>query len=180
MRSLAECDQKYWLLQRLPELCFAGLDMKSANADYLFFNCSQNLIIGIYMIVFGLAIALLGMPSHFYSFPLRCHVILTAAADSKSLPKFRDTPTSSSPSLVVVFVCYNIWPLLLLPNCLLTNLSVYILIGGLLLGDKVISNIAGGIVGIAGIGYVGLEFVPLIEPPSSMREADGGWGAEQV
>lgn len=67
-----------------------------------------------------------------------------------------------------------------LPSRLLTNLTVYILIGGLLLGDKTIANIAGGIVGIAGIGYVGLEFVPLIEPPSSMREADSGWGAEQV
>jgi hypothetical protein len=59
-------------------------------------------------------------------------------------------------------------------------LIVYILIGGLLLGEKDIANVAGGIVGIVGIGYVGLEFVPLIEPPSSMREADSGWGAEQV
>lgn len=80
----------------------------------------------------------------------------------------------------MVFVCYNIWLLFLLLDCLLTNSTVYILIGGLLLGDKLISNIAGGIVGIAGIGYIGLEFVPLIEPPSSMREADAGWGAEQV
>ena len=66
------------------------------------------------------------------------------------------------------------------PGLLLMEMIVYILIGGLLLGDKTIANIAGGIVGIAGIGYVGLEFVPLIEPPSSMREADSGWGAEQV
>jgi hypothetical protein len=80
----------------------------------------------------------------------------------------------------VVFVCYKFWPLFLLPSRLLTNLTVYILIGGLLLGDKTVSYIAGGIVGIAGVGFVGLEFVPLIEPPSSMREADGGWGAEQV
>lgn len=63
---------------------------------------------------------------------------------------------------------------------ILTRLTVYILIGGLLLGSKLISNIAGGAVGIIGIGYVALEFVPLIEPPSNMREADAGWGAEQV
>jgi hypothetical protein len=42
-------------------------------------------------------------------------------------------------------------------------------------------NIAGGIVGITGIAYIVLEFVPAIEPPSNMREAEvAGWGAEQV
>ncbi|GAO16011.1 hypothetical protein UVI_02055900 [Ustilaginoidea virens] len=60
-------------------------------------------------------------------------------------------------------------------------LLVYILIGGLLFGTSVLSNIAGGIVCITGLGYVGLEFIPSIEPPNNMREADGaGWGAEQV
>ena len=44
----------------------------------------------------------------------------------------------------------------------------------------IIQNIAGAIVGFVGIGYVVLEFVPSIEPPSNMREADAGWGAEQV
>lgn len=45
----------------------------------------------------------------------------------------------------------------------------------------VLSKIAGGIVGIVGLAYVGLEFVPSIEPPSNMREAENaGWGAEQV
>merc|ERR1712054_630813 len=57
----------------------------------------------------------------------------------------------------------------------------YIFIGCLILGDKVLSQIAGGIVGIIGIAYVALEFIPSIEPPANMREADvAGWGAEQV
>ncbi|UNI21684.1 hypothetical protein JDV02_007653 [Purpureocillium takamizusanense] len=57
----------------------------------------------------------------------------------------------------------------------------YIFLGCLILGTHVLQKIAGGIVGIVGIGYVVLEFIPSIEPPSNMREADvAGWGAEQV
>lgn len=45
----------------------------------------------------------------------------------------------------------------------------------------VLQKIAGGIVGIVGVAYVVLEFIPSIEPPTNMREADGaGWDAEQV
>lgn len=158
--------------------------MKAVDADYLFFDCSQNVIIGIYMIVFGLAIALLGMPSSFL-IPLRqarLQVILTTTAEFQVPPQ-----VSRYANFLFSFigrgVCMLQYPALISPILLgrpLTNLTVYILIGGLLLGDKAIANVAGGIVGIAGIGYVGLEFVPLIEPPSSMREADSGWGAEQV
>jgi hypothetical protein len=58
---------------------------------------------------------------------------------------------------------------------------VYVFIGTLLLSKAVLMNIAGGIVGITGIAYIVLEFVPAIEPPSNMREAEvAGWGAEQV
>ncbi|EGX91218.1 COPI-coated vesicle protein, putative [Cordyceps militaris CM01] len=57
----------------------------------------------------------------------------------------------------------------------------YVFLGCLLLGEKIISNIAGGVVGVIGIAYIALEFVPSIEPPANMREADAaGWGAEQV
>ncbi|KAM3514049.1 hypothetical protein MY11210_002261 [Beauveria gryllotalpidicola] len=57
----------------------------------------------------------------------------------------------------------------------------YVFLGCLLLGTKIISNIAGGVVGITGIAYIALEFVPSIEPPANMREADAsGWGAEQI
>jgi hypothetical protein len=41
-------------------------------------------------------------------------------------------------------------------------------------------KVFGSLIGIVGIAYVALEFVPSIEPPQNMREADGGWGAEQV
>uniref|UniRef100_A0A8H7NNE3 Golgi apparatus membrane protein TVP15 n=1 Tax=Bionectria ochroleuca TaxID=29856 RepID=A0A8H7NNE3_BIOOC len=56
----------------------------------------------------------------------------------------------------------------------------YLLLSGLLLGGGIIGTIAGIIVGVVGVGYIALEFIPSIEPPSNMREADGGWGAEQV
>ncbi|CAK7200263.1 hypothetical protein SEUCBS139899_002954 [Sporothrix eucalyptigena] len=56
----------------------------------------------------------------------------------------------------------------------------YIFIGSILLHDHVLRIIAGSIVGVVGLVYCGLEFVPSIEPPANMREADAGWGAEQV
>jgi len=56
----------------------------------------------------------------------------------------------------------------------------YIFIGSLLLNHGVLRIIAGAIVGLIGVAYVVLEFIPSIEPPANMREADGGWGAEQV
>lgn len=57
---------------------------------------------------------------------------------------------------------------------------VYIFVGSLLLHDGVLRYIAGSLVGFIGLGYLALEFIPSIEPPSNMREADQGWGAEQV
>ncbi|KAG4428709.1 hypothetical protein IFR05_015806 [Cadophora sp. M221] len=56
----------------------------------------------------------------------------------------------------------------------------YIFVGSLLLADGVMDIIIGTIIGVIGVAYVVLEFVPSIEPPQNMREADGGWGAEQV
>ena len=56
----------------------------------------------------------------------------------------------------------------------------YIFVGSILLHDHVLRVIAGSIVGLVGVGYVVLEFVPSIEPPANMREADAGWGAEEV
>lgn len=58
--------------------------------------------------------------------------------------------------------------------------AVYIFIGSILLHDHTLRIIAGSIVGIVGLAYCVLEFVPSIEPPANMREADAGWGAEQV
>ncbi|TRX98734.1 hypothetical protein FHL15_000076 [Xylaria flabelliformis] len=56
----------------------------------------------------------------------------------------------------------------------------YIFTGSLLLSDHWTRYVAGSIIGLTGIAYVALEFVPSIEPPANMREADQGWGAEQV
>ena len=56
----------------------------------------------------------------------------------------------------------------------------YIFVGSILLHDYVLRIIAGSIIGILGIGYAALEFVPSIEPPQNMREAGTDWGAEQI
>jgi len=99
----------------------------------------QNIVIGVYLIIFGLSIALL---------------------------EFQIPPqVSRYASFLFSFIGRGVF---------------YIFIGCLLLGEKVISNIAGGVVGVVGIAYIVLEFIPSIEPPSNMREADAGWGAEQV
>lgn len=58
--------------------------------------------------------------------------------------------------------------------------TVYIFVGTILLDHGALSITAGAIVGIIGIGYAVLEFVPQIEPPQNMRDAGGEWGAEQV
>lgn len=57
---------------------------------------------------------------------------------------------------------------------------VYIFVGSILLSGHWTRYVAGSIVGFAGLAYAALEFVPSIEPPTNMREADQGWGAEQV
>ncbi|PNY29347.1 Uncharacterized protein TCAP_00731 [Tolypocladium capitatum] len=106
----------------------------------LILNCSQTIVVGAYMIVFGLSIALL-------EFQVPAHI-------------------SRYASFLFSFVGRG---------------AFYIFIGSLLLGLRVIQNIAGAVVGIIGVCYVILEFIPAIEPPSNMREADAaGWGAEQV
>ncbi|RJE17773.1 COPI-coated vesicle protein [Aspergillus sclerotialis] len=56
----------------------------------------------------------------------------------------------------------------------------YIFVGSILLHDAVLRYIAGSVVGFIGLAYVVLEFIPSIEPPANMREADQTWGAEQV
>ncbi|KAF1348607.1 Golgi apparatus membrane protein TVP15 [Delphinella strobiligena] len=56
----------------------------------------------------------------------------------------------------------------------------YIFIGSLCMGEKWWNWVAGIIIAAAGAAYVALEYVPSIEPPANMRDADAGWGAEQV
>ena len=59
-------------------------------------------------------------------------------------------------------------------------MQVYIFIGSIILTDHWTRYVAGTVVGVVGVIYVVLEFIPSIEPPENMREADQGWGAEQV
>ncbi|CAG8949143.1 hypothetical protein HYFRA_00004765 [Hymenoscyphus fraxineus] len=56
----------------------------------------------------------------------------------------------------------------------------YIFTGSIVLGNGIVSNFTGGSIALVGLAYCVLEFIPSIEPPQNMREADGGWGAEQV
>ncbi|KAK3294648.1 Golgi apparatus membrane protein TVP15 [Chaetomium fimeti] len=56
----------------------------------------------------------------------------------------------------------------------------YIFVGSILLHGHWTRIVSGSIVGLIGVAYAALEFIPSIEPPANMREADAGWGAEQV
>jgi len=56
----------------------------------------------------------------------------------------------------------------------------YFFVGSIILGEKWWMYIPGGLIMFIGLAYVVLEYIPSIEPPANMREADAGWGAEQV
>jgi len=59
--------------------------------------------------------------------------------------------------------------------------QVYIFVGTIILGAPWWwRGLLGIIAVVVGLAYCVLEFIPSIEPPANMREADGGWGAEQV
>ncbi|KAI1482053.1 hypothetical protein K445DRAFT_18593 [Daldinia sp. EC12] len=105
-----------------------------------FFNLGfQSIIIGAYVLIFGLAVALL---------------------------EFQIPPqVSRYASFMFSFLGRGIF---------------YVFVGSILLNNGVLRIIAGSIVGIVGLAYIALEFVPSVEPPANMREADVGWGAEQV
>jgi hypothetical protein len=47
--------------------------------------------------------------------------------------------------------------------------SVYVFIGSVIVGEGWYRIIPGTLVGIVGIGYVVLEYIPSIEPPANMR-----------
>lgn len=123
---------------RIVNLAVAAITLLGGVANIFSFSL-QSIVIAVYMIIFGLAIALL---------------------------EFQIPPqVSRYASFLFSFIGRGF---------------LYIFLGCLILGSWTIQNIAGAIVGGVGVGYVVLEFVPSIEPPSNMREADAGWGAEQV
>jgi len=51
----------------------------------------------------------------------------------------------------------------------LLTVLVYIFIGSVAVGPSWYRILPGTLVGVVGIGYVALEFIPSIEPPANMR-----------
>jgi len=99
----------------------------------------SSIIVGVYIVVFGLAVALL---------------------------EFQIPPQISRyASFLFSFIGRG---------------AFYIFAGSILLDAHTVDIVFGSIIGLIGIAYVVLEFIPGIEPPQNMREADGGWGAETV
>ncbi|KAK1857306.1 copi-coated vesicle [Colletotrichum chrysophilum] len=123
-----------------------------------FFDFSfQGIIVGAYVIIFGLC-------KHRSSW----YLTLSPAPRSPSNPiaEFQIPPqVSRYASFLFSFIGRGIF---------------YIFIGSILINNGIFKILAGSIIGIIGVAYAALEFVPQIEPPANMREADGGWGAEQV
>ncbi|KAJ2895128.1 golgi apparatus membrane protein tvp15-like protein [Zalerion maritima] len=56
----------------------------------------------------------------------------------------------------------------------------YTFLAAICLNSNMMGTVAGWVIGIVGLAYAALEFVPSIEAPANMREQDGGWGAEGV
>ncbi|ROT39444.1 COPI associated [Sodiomyces alkalinus F11] len=113
--------------------------MVLGGISQFFHHGFQGVIIGVYVVVFGLCTALL---------------------------EFQIPPqVSRYASFLFSFLGRGIF---------------YIFIGSIILSDNIFRIIAGSIIGIIGVTYAVLEFVPQVEPPINMREADAGWGAEQV
>ncbi|KAI0177821.1 Golgi apparatus membrane protein TVP15 [Pestalotiopsis sp. NC0098] len=122
-----------------------------------------NLAVGVVMILGGIS-QFFTEANGFQSFIIGSYVILFGAA--VGLLEFQIPPqVSRYASFLFSFVGRGIF---------------YIFVGSILLGGGVLRIIAGSIVGLIGVGYAVLEFIPSIEPPANMREADAGWGAEQV
>ncbi|KAI1377651.1 COPI associated [Hypoxylon crocopeplum] len=117
-----------------------GVIMVLGGISQFFTNTGfQSIIIGAYVLLFGLAVSLL-------EFQIPAQV-------------------SRYASFMFSFVGRGIF---------------YVFIGSILLNHGWLRILLGSIVGAVGVAYVALEFVPSVEPPANMREADAGWGAEQV
>jgi TM2 domain-containing membrane protein YozV len=56
----------------------------------------------------------------------------------------------------------------------------YLFIGCIIVGTDWTKYVPGAIVAFGGIVYGVLEYIPSIEPPANMRDADASWGAEQI
>ena len=124
-------------------------------------NCSATIIETIYIIIFGLA---------------------TVGLEFQTPPQVARY-ASFMFSFIGRGVCMskNLFCVIGFQKLMLVH-TVYIFVGTVMLGPdaNVLGYIFGSIVALLGAGYIVLEFLPQIEPPANMREADAGWGAEQV
>jgi len=120
-----------------------------------------NLAVGVFMVLGGISQF---FPLSLQSVVIGCYVIIFGI--STALLEFQIPPqVSRYASFLFSFLGRGVF---------------YVFVGSILLHDHFLRQIAGALIGIIGLVYIGLEFVPSIEPPANMREADGGWGAEQV
>jgi hypothetical protein len=120
-----------------------------------------NLVVATIMVLGGIAQF---FPITFQSVIIGCYVVIFGLATA--LLEFQIPPqVSRYASFLFSFIGRGIF---------------YIFVGSIILHKDVLRTIAGSIVGLIGVAYAALEFIPSIEPPANMREADAGWGAEQV
>lgn len=137
---------------------------------------SQSVIVGCYVIVFGLGWSSPGAAGSKAS--------LTCLRAATALLEFQIPPyVSKYASFLFNFLGRGICKQTLLTHRsmgLIIYGLVYIFVGSILLHGHALRYIAGSIIAITGVAYVVLEYIPSIEPPQNMRDADVGWGAEQV
>ncbi|KAE9982359.1 hypothetical protein BLS_006202 [Venturia inaequalis] len=120
-----------------------------------------NLGVGVLMVLGGVAQF---FPLGFQSIVVGCYVIIFGLATA--LLEFQIPPqVARYASFMFSFIGRGLF---------------YLFIGSILLSTHWTKVVPGTLIGFIGLGYVALEFVPSIEPPANMRDADAGWGAEQV
>ncbi|KAF2103283.1 COPI associated [Rhizodiscina lignyota] len=115
-----------------------------------------NLGVGIFMILGGIA----------QFFPIQFHTVIVGVYVILFGLEFQIPPqVAKYASFMFSFIGRGIF---------------YVFIGSIILGNNWWTQAAGAIVGIIGVAYIVLEFIPSIEPPANMRDADASWGAEQI
>ncbi|KAL8831157.1 MAG: hypothetical protein Q9170_005417 [Blastenia crenularia] len=190
VRVLKEINEKYWLSKcfkpvgekffmpgasdlkellksdcRPPLLGFettrGNLERSHIAMDYSNIFRLVNLAVGGLMILGGIGQFFVG---GFQSIILGCYVVIFGAATL--LLEFQIPPAVSRwAPFLFSFIGRGIF---------------YVFVGSILLHKPIIWIVAGSIIGIVGVGYVILEYIPQIEPPQNMRDAGGEWGAEQI
>jgi|TARA_R110002003_G_scaffold595_7_gene20751 hypothetical protein len=151
---------------------------------------SSNIILGVYLIIFGL-----GETSCGHGHRNNADVVLGTALLEFQIPQ----QVARYASFMFSFLGRGLCKRTSVDGApLRLTTQVYIFIGSVIVGEKWFRIVPGTLVGIIGIAYAVLEYIPSIEPPANMRyvvdcrpaqtsaandpcsDADAGWGAEQV